>query len=255
MKRNICMRGAILVSVVWITMSLLVSHTVLAQERWSPPVEPQPFWSVLIDQFEYRRNEGQADTFKWDVEGWAGYDYNRIWIRTEGEQRVTGDTGGEAEVQLLYSQLIAPFWELQAGVRHQRLYGGGPERSRTFASFGAEGLAPYRFDVEPFLFVSEDGDVSARLAATFDLLLTQRLIAQPRFETNAAAQDAKEFGIGEGVNSVELGWRLRYEFTREFAPYVGVSWLRKLGDTATLARRAGDNVDTVTFVVGIRMWF
>lgn len=265
MKRSNTNRSTILVGVVCLVALLSVASQVraagavsvaraVAAEAWPPPVAPQLFWSLLLDQFEYRRNEG-ADTFKWDVEGWVGRDYNRLWIRTEGEQRVTGATGGEAEMQLLYSRLIAPFWDLQVGVRHQRLYGSGPDRSRTFAAFGSEGLAPYRFDVEPALFISEDGDVSARFAATFDLLFTQRLIGQPRFEINAAAQEVEAFGVGEGVNNVELGWRLRYELWREFAPYIGVSWVRKLGDTATIARREGEQVDNIAFVIGVRMWF
>ena len=101
----------------------------------------------------------------------------------------------------------------------------------------------------------EDGDVSARLTGTYDLLLTQRLIAQSRLELNVAAQEVEKFGVGAGVNDIELGLRLRYEIWREFAPYIGVSWLRQLGDTADIARREGEIVDDLALVVGVRVWF
>jgi len=137
------------------------------------------------------------------------------------------------------------------GVRHDIQ----PSPSRTFAVFGVEGLAPLWFEVDAASFVSTDGDVSFRLEAEYDLLLTQRLILQPRIETNLAIQDAHKWGVGEGMNDIDLGLRLRYEIRREFAPYIGVSWNRKIGETATLARDEGENLDAVSFVAGIRMWF
>lgn len=121
--------------------------------------------------------------------------------------------------------------------------------------FGLEGLAPYWFELAPALFVSEHGDISARLAATYDVLLTQRLILQPRLDLNAALQDAPKFGVGSGLNNVEAGLRLRYEIRREFAPYVGVTWIRQLGQTADLSRAAGSPVDDLRFVLGLRLWW
>jgi len=158
-------------------------------------------------------------------------------------------------VQLLYSRMIAPFWDFQAGLRYESIYGDGPDRDRNFAVVGVQGLAPYRFDVEPAVFVSENGDLSARFTATYELLLTQRLILQPRFETNLAAQQVEKFGAGRGFNDVELGLRLRYEMRREFAPYVGISWLRKLGDSEDFARDEGAQVDDLSLVAGLRLWF
>ncbi len=111
---------------------------------------------------------------------------------------------------------------------------------------------PYRFDIEPALFITEEGDVSARLEAEYDLLLTQRLIL---LEVEIAGQDVEKFGVGEVFNDVELGLRLRYEIRREFAPYIGVNWTRLLGNTADFARQEGSEVDNVAFVAGVRMWF
>jgi copper resistance protein B len=226
-----------------------------APDDWPPPMEHPLFqYFLLFDQLEYRLDDGD-DLARWEVEGWLGGDYDKVWIKTEGETRTSGPSGGDAEVQLLYGRTFSPFWDFQVGVRQDFVFGAGPDRHRTFAVLGVEGLAPYWFELSPALFVSDDGDVSARLTATYDLLFTQRLVAEPRFELNVAVQDAKKFGVEQGFNDVELGLRLRYELRREFAPYVGVNWLRKLGDTADLARREGEDTSVVGFVAGLRIWF
>lgn len=213
-----------------------------------------PFGFLLVDQLEYRLHEGH-DQFRWDSEGWYGGDFNRFWFKTEGEQNVQGPSAGRAEIHGYYSRLIAPFWDAQVGLRYDQLWEPGSNPSRLFGAIGVQGLAPYRFEVTPALFVSEDGDVSARLTATKDCRITQRLIAQSYFETEVAAQDAPEFGVGTGFNYVELGFRVRYEIRREFAPYVGVQWERKLGQTASMARSSGEDPSVLFFVAGLRIWF
>lgn len=222
---------------------------------WPAPVEDsQWFSSVLVDQLEYRMKEG-ADTIRWDAVGWYGGDYDRLWIKTEGDWRTSGERGGEAEAQALYGRLIAPFWDLQIGVRYDQYSGTGFDRSRSFLVLGLQGLAPYWFDLEPALFVSQEGDVSARLTATYDILLTQRLALQPRFDIDAALQSAEKFGVGEGVNAIGLGLRLRYEVIREVAPYLGIHYLCRMGETADLARTSGDRAREMSLVAGMRFWF
>ena len=237
-------------------MGLLTSvQPLMARHTWPLPVEDdQVFSFLLFEQLEYRNNEG-PDTFSWDAQSWIGGDYNRFWVKTEGDDNSFGNDGGEVEVQALYSRLIAPFWDFQAGFRYDWLYGNGPDRSRAFAVIGVQGIAPYEFDIESALFISEDGDVSARLTAEYDVLLTQRLVLQPRFELNVAVQDAEDFGVGDGFNDVELGLRLRYEIKREFAPYIGISWDRKLGNTADITRRQGEEVSNLAAIIGLRLWF
>ena len=240
---------------VYVAILLQPVPAVAEQEDWPQlMMGRQVFSFLLFEQLEYRSNAG-PDTLSWDAEGWIGGDYNKLWMKTEGERRLSEDHGGEIEVQLLYSRLLTPFWDVQAGVRYDQRYGAGPDLSQTFATLGLEGHAPYWVEAEPALFISDDGDVLARLTGAYDLPLTQRLIAQPRFELNLAAQGVERFGIGAGVNDIELGLRLRYEIWREFAPYIGISWLRQLGDTADIARREGDVVDNLAFVVGVRLWF
>ncbi|MDO9371859.1 MAG: copper resistance protein B [Gammaproteobacteria bacterium] len=221
---------------------------------WPEPVEDNPvFGLLLVDEFEFRNNDG-ADTFNWDAEGWLGTDYNKLWLKTEGKDRRSGDSGGEWEVQALYSRLVAPFWDFQAGLRYDRLY-GARDRDRGFAVIGFEGLAPYWFEVTPALFLSEDGDVSARFTASYELLFTQRLVLQPSLEINAAAQKVEEFDVGSGINDVELGLRLRYEIKREFAPYIGVSWTNKFGETADIVRNEGESTRDFSVMAGVRFWF
>ncbi len=224
-------------------------------QGWASPVEDRmKFNYVLIDRLEFSSGDA-ADALSLDAEGWYGGDRNRFWWKAEGTSQLSGRREGEGEVQALYSRLVAPFWNFQTGLRYDRSWGTGSDRGRTFAVFGFEGLAPYWFELEPALFVSEHGDISARLAATYDVLLTQRLILQPRFDVNAALQDAPKFGVGSGLNNVELGLRLRYEIRREFAPYVGVTWTRQTGKTVDLSRAAGDPVDDFRFVLGLRLWW
>lgn len=131
--------------------------------------------------------------------------------------------------------------------------GHGPDR--TYATLGFEGLAPYWFEVDGALFLSNKGDVSGRIEGYYDQRITQKLILQPMAELNLAVQDVPENGIGSGLSDMELGLRLRYEIVREFAPYVGVEWTRKFGDTARFARAAGEGASGVSFAMGVRAWF
>ena len=204
---------------------------------------------LMIDRLEYRALSG-GDGYHWEGEGWIGGDVNRMAIKSEGE----GETGGRlesAELQLLYSRAIDPWWNIVGGMRQDFR----PRPERTYATIGIEGLAPYWFEVEGQLFVSTRGDAHARLEASYDQRITQRLILQPAMEVNIAAQDVPELGIGSGLSDIELGLRLRYEFAREFAPYVGVNWERKLGDTARYAQRVGDDPAATSLVMGLRFWF
>ena len=207
------------------------------------------FSQIMFNLAEVQVREGR-DGFRWDGEGWFGGDINRLVIKSEGSGTF-GEGPDDAEVQALYSRAIGPYFNLQAGLRHDFT----PNPSPTYATVGFEGLAPYWFEVEGALFLSDQGDVLGRLEGYYDQRITQRLILQPRAEINLAAQDVPENGIGAGLSDIELGLRLRYEIAREFAPYIGVSWDRKLGDTADFARAAGEDPSSTSIVVGIRAWF
>ena len=183
----------------------------------------------------------------------VGTDRNRLFLRAEGEGRIS-EGEGEAEVQALYSRLVTPYFEAQAGVRLDTEVGEGGLRARPQLAVGLEGLAPYFFEVEPFVFLSYKGDLSARLEGSYDLLLTQRLVLQPEAEVTLALQEVADWGVGAGLNAVEAGLRLRYEVKREVAPYVGVSFLQRFGGAADFARADGEPTSEGLFVVGVRLW-
>ena len=208
-----------------------------------------PAYSVIFNLAEYRVQKG-GDAYRWDGEGWFGGDIDRFVVKTEGEGAIRGGLES-GEVQALYSRAIDPWFNLQTGVRHD--FKPGP--ARTYATIGFEGIAPYWFEVEGALFLSDKGDFLGRLEGYYDQRITQHLILQPRVEFNFAAQDVPANGIGSGLSDAELGLRLRYEIKREFAPYVGISWERKIGDSARFARTAGERVESTSLVVGIRAGF
>jgi copper resistance protein B len=241
---------------------VLLALPLLGLARPAAAQQPDPFegphmdWGttsfVLFDQLEYA--PGAADRpLSLDAMGWIGGAYNRLWFRAEGEQ-LTTESVGEGEAQLLYGRVIAPFWDALVGVRVDQRWGDGGA-TRAHLAIGLEGLAPYWFELAPTLFVSQDGDLSARLEAEYEILLTQRAVLTPELELNAALQEVEEWGTGAGLNDTELGFRLRYEIKREFAPYVGWQWHRRLGATADLARTEGEPVSDGAFVAGLRVWF
>ena len=205
---------------------------------------------LLIDRLEYGDVDG-ANNYLWDAQGWIGGDYHKLWLKTEGEGPLSGGSPEDTEFQALYDRTIAPFWSAQVGIR----YDVNPNPDRGFAVLGLQGLAPYWFESDTALFISEDGDVSFRGEFEYELLLTQRLILQPRAEINASAQDVPEYGLASGLNSTEMGLRLRYEIKRELAPYVGVRWEQTYGETRDIARAEGEETSSTAFVVGIRAWY
>lgn len=207
------------------------------------------FW-ISADQAETRIRDGGDKAYVWDAQGWYGGDINKIWIKSEGEGSYH-ESPGHAEVQALWSHAIAPFWDFQAGVRHDFR----PKSGRTHAVVGIQGLMPYQFELDAAAFVSDDGDVSARVEAEYDQRITQRLILQPRVEMDVSGANIPERGLGSGLSSAALGLRLRYEFFREFAPYIGMEYARSFGSTADYVHLAGEDVGGWNFVMGIRTWF
>lgn len=211
------------------------------------------FSLFLLNVAEYQVRNGK-DGYRWDGEAWFGGDINRLTIKSEGEGVLGGRRGTfmeTAEVQALYSRAIGPYFNLQGGVR----YDFKPNPSRTYATIGVEGLAPYWFETEAALFLSNKGEVLGRVEGYYDQRITQRLVLQPRIELNLSAQNVPETRIGAGISNAEFGLRLRYEIRRQFAPYIGVSYDRKLGKTADYARADGESVKATSFVIGVRTWF
>lgn len=229
------------------------------EQGWPAPVDDaEKRTMVLIDVLEYRPKTGGTKSesdYRWDIEGWHGGDYNRIWFKSEGQRGTAFKADYDVDFQLLYGRFIQKYYDFQVGGRVETQSFRGRNVTRSLAVVGIEGLVPYSYQIEPSLFIDENGAVSARLAATKDLFMTQRLILQLRFETNAAIQRVEEFTTGSGLNNLEFGVRLRYEIRRGFAPYIGVSLDRSFGETATLVRQEGGSPNQVRVAVGLRMWF
>ncbi|MCG9917409.1 MAG: copper resistance protein B [Phenylobacterium sp.] len=206
--------------------------------------------AVIIDRLELRSADSETHLL-WDVGGWSGGDINRFWWKAEGEGDF--DSGAlEGEVQALFSRAVSPFWDLQGGLRQDLIEDGD---DLTHLVLGAQGLAPYWWEVDAAVFLSSKGDLTARVEAEYDQRLTQRLILQPRIEVEASASNIPERGLGAGLTHLEAGLRLRYELAKEFAPYVGVDWSRDLGATADLTRARGGDLTHTVFVIGLRAWF
>lgn len=203
----------------------------------------------VID-FNPRGDEGDV---RWDFNGWHGGDFNRLWFKSEGEQSFT-EADRNIDVQLLYGRFIKKFYDFQIGGGLQTATFQGRNVTRGQAVLGLEAFVPFKSDLETLLFISQDGDIAGRITFIRDLLVTQRVVLQPRVETNVAGQTVEEFTVGSGLNNIELGVRLRFEIRREFGPYIGVSVDRRFFETADLTRAEGKDPSQVRFVFGVRAW-
>ena len=212
-------------------------------------LDPQVFTFVQAERLEGRTSGGEKG-YLLDLQGWVGTDTSKFWGKAEGEGVIGGQVEG-VEVQALYSRMISPFFDLQLGVRQDI----ASDVSRTHVVIGVQGLAPYWFEVEAAAFISHTGDVTARLETEYELLLTQRLVLQPRTALDFAFQEVEALGLGGGLSSAEAGLRLRYEIRREFAPYIGVSWRKVVGGTVDGPRSAGQRPSEMSFLAGVRMWY
>ena len=203
---------------------------------------------VLFDQFEWQNGSDQPD-LHWNTRGWVGRDRDRLWFRAEGE-REDGDVT-DADAELLYGRAISRWWEVVGGVRQEFQ----PEPSRTWAAFGIQGVAPYFLEVEAAAYVGASGRTQFRFETEYDLLITNRLILEPSIELQAFGKSDPERGLGSGLGIIESGLRLRYEFRRELAPYIGIAWKQKYFGTADYARAAGERVGSTRLAVGLHFWF
>ena len=213
-----------------------------------PVMDQGIFAHAIFNQLEGRWN-GSNPEFRWDGQGWIGTDYDKLWIKSEG----TFSKGAldDGQQQFLYSRAVTTYFDLQGGLRSDL----DSRPTRNWAAFGFQGLAPYFFDFEVTGFVSGEGHLAAKLEASYDFLLTQRLILQPQMEINLYSKADPARPTGAGFSDIDTGLRLRYEITRNFAPYLGVVYEGKFGQTANFVRQAGESTGDFRFVLGARVWF
>jgi copper resistance protein B len=205
----------------------------------APMDDQQVFVHALLNQFEVRAGDG-VGSFRWDGEAWAGTDANRLVIRSEGF--VTAGAVGDGEHELLYAHPVSTFFDLQAGVR----YDLDALPGRGWAALGIEGLAPYFLKVSATAYASDGGHFAGKVTGSCEELLTQRLILEPQVELNAYSRPDAARDVAAGVSQIDAGVRLRYEVRRKFAPYLGVTYERTLGNAG---HRNG-----VRAAAGLRLW-
>lgn len=203
---------------------------------------------VLLDQVEWQRGDG-GGAGSWDAKGWIGGDRNRFRFRTEGTG--TERSLSDSQTHLMFARAVSRWWEVVAGVRHDVR----PGPAQTWAAIGIQGLAPYWFEVEATAYVGAAGRTHFRLETEYELLLTNRLVLQPLLEVEVYGKSDPEHGMGAGLSTADAGLRLRYEFRREVAPIVGVTWRRKFFETADLAEADGSQPHGARLLLGLRLWF
>lgn len=206
------------------------------------------FGRLLVNELEGvdgRHDHGQ----NLDAEAWYGGDHDKAWLKAEGDRR--GGRLDSLRTEALWDRVFATYWSTQLGIRHDT----GQGTTRNWLAVGVQGLAPYWFETEATAYLGAAGAIALRGEVRYELLFTQRLILQPKLEANVYSKNDPSRGVGSGLSDLELGLRLRYEIRRQFAPYIGISWKRKFGNTAGFARSAGENVQTTEAVAGVRIWF
>ena len=209
--------------------------------------DEHPFYALLGDRLEY--NE-QANAGVFDLQAWYGTTFDRLVIKTEGD--FSEGSIEENQTDILWGHAVSAYWDTQAGVRLDYNKEG---ENRQWLAFGLQGLAPYWFELDMTAYVGERGNTAFTLEAEYELLLTQKLIIQPRAEITLYGKNDKQNELGSGLSSSAIGFRVRYEFTRQFAPYIGVEWSNKFGNTADYAKSSGQSNNNTAFVAGIKFWF
>ncbi|MEO8927738.1 MAG: copper resistance protein B [Caulobacteraceae bacterium] len=258
--RGLDWRDSSSVSCPWKTAALIAASIALllppaahAQiaAPFGPPVDDRRVYvHGLFDQLEGRLGSGNDNSFRWEGEAWVGTDANRLWIKSEGEVDSQGRVS-DGQQEIFYDRPVSTYFDLQGGVRYDADSGPG----RGWAAFGIEGLAPWFFKVSATGYVGDAGRFAAKAMVSYDQLLTNRLIVGPEAEVNFYAKDDPARRIGSGLSDLDAGLRLRYEITRKFAPYIGVTFERKFGATADFVRAAGERSADVRFTTGLRTWF
>lgn len=207
------------------------------------------FWSVLFDRFEYSKPE-LDDVITYDAQAWFGKTFNRIVLKAEGD--IVDGNLEEAETEILWSRALYTYWDTQLGIRQDTIDEGD---DRTWLAFGIQGVAPYWFETNITAYIGDGGDTELLINSEYEMRISQKLIAQPRVEFNIAGYDDLTEGVGKGVTDGLVGLRLRYEFSRELAPYIGVEHVRLFGDTKKLAASDGETTSDTLIVAGLRFWF
>lgn len=218
----------------------------LSSDKRPTLADEHSFYALLGDRLEY--NE-QTNAGVFDFQAWYGTTFDRLVIKTEGD--FSEGNLEENQTDFLWGHAISAYWDTQVGIR---LDYNNEGENRKWLAFGLQGLAPYWFEIDMTAYLGEQGNSAFSIEAEYELLLTQKLIVQPRAELTLYGKDDVQNNLGSGLSSSAIGFRVRYEFTRQFAPYVGVEWTNKFGNTADFAKLNGQSTRDTAFVAGIKFW-
>ncbi|WP_269618232.1 copper resistance protein B [Zhongshania sp. BJYM1] len=211
--------------------------------------DADPIVSMLsFKQFEQSKI-GDDTAAIWNVDAWIGKDYDKLWIKTNGE--FAHGQRQDSSIEVLYSRAVATYWDIQTGWRGDF----NDTENRQWFAFGLQGLTPYFFETELTFYLGEHGQTALKIDTEYELLFTQKLILSPELEVNIHGRNDRQTGTGGGLSDIEAGLRLRYEFTRKFAPYIGVNYHKKYGQTAEYSRDSGTDTETMSWLIGLRFWF
>lgn len=204
--------------------------------------------AVSVSRLERVRSYSEVNT-AYEMAATYGQPLNRAVLKADGS--IVSGKLQDARTELLWGHAFHTFWDSQLGLRND----SGALPNRNWLAFGVQGIAPYWFNVEATAYLGESGRSALRISSEYDLLLTQQWVLQPRLESNFYGQNDAARNLGSGLSDFALGLRLRYEFQREFAPYIGVEWAGKFGGTADFAKLSGEPVNQTQIVAGLKFWY
>ena len=206
--------------------------------------EEMHFTTLTVERLEWQFD---ADQLLFDMTAMHGGDEHRLEFKLEGHKPDGHDA--EYSAQLVYNRPISPFFDLLLGVELIESDDG----KTSGASIGIEGMAPQRIELDAHATFTEDGDVLIHGEFEREFLVTQKIMLLPRIEVSAALTDVGV--IGAGFSEFEFEIRAQYQVTRKFAPDVGLSWQRALGDTQRQLSLAGEDTNNTVAVLGVSFWF
>ena len=186
------------------------------------------------------------------IESLIGTDENRLFIEAKLDKSESNDP--KYDISALYSRNVAPFWDIQAGVRYSEDKNNN-NSNRVDGVVGIMGLAPYFFETSAYLYGGENNFWGASIELERDLLLTQKLITQPYFEIDAVFSDDSDYAAKSGLSELKTGIKTRYEITKRIKPFIDVAYLYEKGQKATFMQEVTESEKGWIYGAGIELVF
>ncbi|ENW82977.1 MULTISPECIES: copper resistance protein B [Acinetobacter] len=181
-----------------------------------------------------------------------GTDENRMFVEANLNKAESNDPN--YDVSALYSRNVAPFWDVQAGVRYSEDK-NNRNSNRIDGVIGLLGLAPYFFETKAYLYGGENNFWGASFDFDRDLLLTQKLITQPYIEADVVFNDNSDFASKTGLSELKTGIKTRYEITKRIRPFVDIAYQYEKGQKLTTFQEATDSEKGWLYGAGIELVF